>query len=103
MAVGARTTEGPGYVRVFRAEGEAWVQVGTDIAIENSFQFGTSIALSADSSTIAVGEPSSIGRPRLDSNGEIAGPDSDVFIVQPGTRAGLVHVFRIDPQELAPP
>jgi len=66
VAIGARYNEvhGPetGEVKVFQFTGGTWVQMGTDIEGEASGdQFGSSVSLSADGLTLAVGAPKSDG------------------------------------------
>lgn len=47
-----------GHVRVFRFESNVWVQIGDDIDGESEFsQSGSSVALSADGSIVAIGSP----------------------------------------------
>jgi hypothetical protein len=64
----------PGYVRVFSLEGDldsgtnSWTQVGNDITGEaNGDEFGTSVSISRDGMTIAVGADWNDGENGLDS------------------------------------
>ncbi len=80
IAVGAvkGANSNSGYVRIYRLEddGTSWGQIGEDIAGESYHDnFGFSVSLSADGSTIAIGAPDN------DDNGD---------------RSGQVMVYRID-------
>ena len=56
MAVGSTLANGRGKVQVFTKEGNIWVQLGEDIENEHpDVEFGSSIALSADGLTLAIG------------------------------------------------
>jgi len=46
-----------GHVRLFDWNGSAWVQLGTDINGEEDDRCGSSVALSADGSRVAIGAP----------------------------------------------
>jgi hypothetical protein len=48
-----------GHVRVYRWSGTAWVQRGADIDGEVGSQSGSSVSLSSDGQTVAIGAPSS--------------------------------------------
>ncbi|HBG69461.1 MAG: hypothetical protein A2W93_01390 [Bacteroidetes bacterium GWF2_43_63] len=66
VAVGARDNEahGPetGEVKVYQYNGGSWIQMGADIDGEASGdQFGSSVSLSADGLTLAVGAPNNDG------------------------------------------
>ena len=63
LAVGATGNDGngtsSGHVRVFRFDGNDWVQLGTDIDGEAAEdRFGLAVSLSADGNRLAVGAPS---------------------------------------------
>ena len=60
LAIGAYLNDGggsdSGHVRIFGFENGAWIQLGTDIDGDGAGDyFGTSVSLSADGSTLAVG------------------------------------------------
>lgn len=60
MAVGARHNAGTGdqggQVRVYSWDGSAWIQKGSDIDSEYAMDnFGTSVSMSADGNTVAIG------------------------------------------------
>ena len=60
LAIGAHKNSGngmeSGHVRVYQNQSGNWVQIGQDIDGEDEFdQFGISVSLSADGSTLAVG------------------------------------------------
>jgi len=62
VAIGARLNDGngdeSGHVRVFRWTGTDWSRLGGDIDGEAEYdQSGTSVALSADGTTVAIGAP----------------------------------------------
>ena len=66
VAVGAKSNDGngdfAGHVRVFEFSGGSWSQLGSDIDAEAAGDnFGESIALSADGTTLAVGAPMNDG------------------------------------------
>ncbi|MES2812334.1 MAG: T9SS type A sorting domain-containing protein [Bacteroidota bacterium] len=73
VAVGARYNDGnapdAGHVRIFQNISNVWTQVGNDIngQIANDY-FGTSISLSNDGNTIAIGSPGNIGKVLLYKN-----------------------------------
>ncbi|MGB1015022.1 MAG: FG-GAP repeat protein [Nannocystaceae bacterium] len=47
-----------GAARIYRREGDAWVQVGADLDGQaESERFGTAVAMSADGKTVAIGIP----------------------------------------------
>jgi len=80
IAVGAvhGANSNSGYVRIYRLEGDgtSWGQIGQDIDGEAYYDgFGSSVSLSADGSTIAIGTP---------------GNDDN------GVDSGKVMVYRID-------
>ncbi|WP_298340831.1 T9SS type A sorting domain-containing protein [uncultured Algibacter sp.] len=62
VAIGANKNDGngvnSGHVRIYKNENEVWTQIGEDIDGEDIFdESGTSLGLSSDGSTIAVGAP----------------------------------------------
>ncbi|MGB5941629.1 MAG: T9SS type A sorting domain-containing protein [Leeuwenhoekiella sp.] len=62
VAAGAPQNNGaatePGYVRIFNLDGDNWQQLGLDINGEAADdQSGTSLSLSADGNTVAIGAP----------------------------------------------
>lgn len=70
LAIGAPNNDGfasnAGHVRVYKKISNAWVQQGTDIdGFAAADNLGTSIALSADGNTIAVGAPLDRGKVRI--------------------------------------
>ena len=78
VAIGATGNDGngnnSGHVRVFHNNGITWTQVGNDIdgEVEEDFS-GSSVSLSDDGSTIAIGAPSNNGN---------------------GNKSGHVRIFR---------
>jgi hypothetical protein len=77
----------PGYVRVFSLEGDSdlgtdnWKQIGQDIIGEmNGDEFGTSVSISGDGKTIAIGAPENDG-----INGEDSGHVRMYRLVDAGT------------------
>ena len=67
-----------GHVRVFRFESGSWVQLGADIDGVGPWEFsGSSVSLSADGGTVAIGAPWNDGA---------------------GDEAGHVRVFRFEPR-----
>ena len=83
VAIGAPWNNGngnnSGHVRVYKFFGDAWIQQGEDIDGKSADDAsGWSVALSADGSTVAIGEP------RVD---------------QSGTSSGNVRIFRFVPPE----
>ena len=68
IAIGAPSNDGngdnSGHTQVFRLSNSSndWVQVGSDINGESSYDYsGTSVSLSADGSVIAIGAPGNDG------------------------------------------
>jgi hypothetical protein len=62
VAIGARFNDGngtdSGHVRVFKNDNNNWIQIGTDIdGKEAEDNFGESVSLSLDGSTVAIGAP----------------------------------------------
>ena len=57
LAIGATGYLG-GHVRIYKNDNDKWMQVGSDIAGKvSSDRFGSSVSLSADGNTVAVGAP----------------------------------------------
>ena len=72
VAIGAPGNDGngslAGHVRIYKYQTGAWTQIGADINGEAaSDQSGTSVSLSADGTTVAIGAPDN------DGNGSLAG------------------------------
>ena len=72
VAIGAPYNDGngdiSGQVRLYRNVGGSWSQIGSDIDGEAEYDWsGTSVALSADGSVVAIGAP------KNDGNGDISG------------------------------
>jgi uncharacterized repeat protein (TIGR02059 family) len=66
VAIGADYNDGSGvdagHVRIYQLNGDAWVQLGADIDGEAAEDFsGTSVALSSDGRTVAIGAPGNDG------------------------------------------
>lgn len=59
VAIGAEDRAGrPGFARVYSFDGQAWVQLGTDLEGEaNDDDFGSVLSLSSDGLIIAIGAP----------------------------------------------
>jgi len=72
VAIGANANDGngslSGHVRVFQFSNGNWVQIDSDIDGENALdRFGTSVSISHDGGTVAIGAPANAG------NGQNAG------------------------------
>jgi len=69
VAIGASANAGsPGHARIYKNVSDVWTQIGNDINGESSAdEFGTSISLSTDGSTVAIGAPLN------DGNGDRSG------------------------------
>lgn len=83
VAIGSTGISGngefPGQVRIFENQGGTWVQIGQNILGEASSDLtGSSVALSADGTIVAIGEPFN------DNNGMSAG-QVRIFEIQGGT------------------
>ena len=52
---------GKAYARIYKRNGNAWEQVGSDLRFSRFYEDGVSFTLSADGSTVAIGEPSAHG------------------------------------------
>jgi hypothetical protein len=67
VVIGVKNNEGingvtSGHVRIFDLDGTAWNQIGEDIDGEASADYsGSSVAISADGSRVAVGAPFNVG------------------------------------------
>ena len=94
LAVGAPSNNGAGslrgHVRVFTFASNTWTQLGDDLdGFLNSSQFGSSVALSADGRTVAIGAPTDRNTANELSSGQVSVYSYSTSWTQVGSRGQI--------------
>ncbi len=94
LAVGAPANGGAGsfagHVRVFTFASNTWTQLGSDInGFSSSNQFGSSVALSADGTTVAIGAPTDRNTATHVNSGQVSVYSYSTSWTQVGSRGEI--------------